>query len=141
MKSQSSSTLNELEQTPDIELDDNSSFLIIRCTDLRKKKLSDFSTEDLRVMIGQNQGLKYLIPIAIDFLSKDLMAAGDYYEGDLLISVLRSDSSYWLNAPEERNRMIPMTENIASVLVDIEEDIANDILQEVVNFKRRTKTI
>lgn len=37
------------------------SHLDLRCHELRKKALRDFSAEDLRIMIGQNIGLKYLM--------------------------------------------------------------------------------
>ena len=69
--------------------------LILTCVKLRQKPLNSFGTEDLRVMIGQNIGLKYLIPLAIEILQKDILAEGNYYEGDLLINVLRSDKIYW----------------------------------------------
>ena len=42
------------------------SHLVITCHKLRKKQLKDFEIEDLRIMIGQNIGLKFLIPIAIE---------------------------------------------------------------------------
>ena len=64
--------------------------LVIRCHELRKIKLKDFSTEDLRMMIGQNFSLEYLIPTALEILDKNLFAEGDCYPGDLLGNVLKS---------------------------------------------------
>ena len=69
--------------------------LVTTCHNLRKKPLSDFDIEDLRIMIGQNIGLKFLIPLAIQALQVNILAEGDYYEGDLLKSVLTSDKAYW----------------------------------------------
>ena len=46
-------------------------------------------------MIGQNIGLNFLIPLAIDELKQNKLAEGDFYEGDLLKSVLTSDTDYW----------------------------------------------
>ncbi|HEY0262718.1 MAG TPA: contact-dependent growth inhibition system immunity protein [Chitinophagales bacterium] len=74
-----------------------SSHLIETCHTLRKKPLKDLQTEDLRIMIGQDIGLLYLIPLAIEVLQKDILASGDFYEGDLLQSVLTSDTNYWKN--------------------------------------------
>lgn len=71
------------------------SYLIKTCNHLRKKQLIDFSIEDLRVMIGQNIGLKYLLPMAIEILNENILAEGDYYEGDLLSAVLSSDVKFW----------------------------------------------
>jgi hypothetical protein len=48
-------------------------------------------------MIGQNIGLPFLIPIAIKQLAKNILAEGDYYEGDLLKAVLTSEHVYWKN--------------------------------------------
>ncbi len=70
-------------------------FLITRCTELRKKKLKDFTIEDLRIMIGQSIGLKYLMPIAIEKLHENPMVLGDFYPGDLLQSVLKREIEYW----------------------------------------------
>lgn len=89
-------TLENLEKTiwPTISVDEES-YLIKTCTSLRKKQLGDFSIEDLRVMISQNIGLHYLIPIAIEKLNENILVEGDYYEGDLLIAVLTSDVAFW----------------------------------------------
>ena len=46
-------------------------------------------------MIGQNIGLNFLIPIAIEKLKQNILAEGDFYEGDLLKSVLTSETDYW----------------------------------------------
>ena len=71
------------------------SHLIVTCHQLRKKKLEAFQVEDLRIMIGQNIGLKFLIPIAMEVLDKNILAQGDFYEGDLLKNVLTCDEEYW----------------------------------------------
>lgn len=76
---------------------DDTSYLVKTCFQLRKKQLKDFDVEDLRIMIGQNIGLTYLIPLALDKLKENILAEGDYYPGDLLKSVLTSKESYWLN--------------------------------------------
>jgi CDI immunity proteins len=71
-------------------------FLITRCCELRKKKLEDFTIEDLRIMIGQSIGLQYLIPIANEKLRHNPMAKGDFFEGDLLQKVLNVDLDFWV---------------------------------------------
>lgn len=71
------------------------SYLIRTCSSLRKTQLKDFTTEDLRIMIGQEIGLYYLMPLAIETLTENLFAEGDYYEGDLLKCVLDVDTKFW----------------------------------------------
>jgi hypothetical protein len=88
-------TLENLEKNkwPDkIEFD---SYLVRTATALRKKPLNTFTIEDLRIMIGQNFSLDYLIPLAIEKLDEDLFARGDFYEGDLLQNVLKIETGFW----------------------------------------------
>src|SRR5262245_8927243 len=74
---------------------DEATTLVKECNLLRKKPLKDFTTEDLRTMISQNIGLKFLIPLAMDKLRENILAEGLMYPGDLLSSVLESDINYW----------------------------------------------
>ena len=71
--------------------------LVQRCNELRKIPLNQFLTEDLRIMIGQEIGLDYLIPLAIETLNKDLFAEGDFYPGDLLQNILNIEFTFWEN--------------------------------------------
>src|SRR5216683_695613 len=81
---------------------DYPSYLVRTCHALRRKPLRDFTVEDLRIMIGQNIGLEYLVPLAIERLQRDPFAAGDFYPGDLLGSVLKVQSSFWQQRPDLR---------------------------------------
>lgn len=74
---------------------DESSYLIKTCNSLRKKQLQNFTTEDLRLMIGEEIGLHFLLPLAIETLTENIFAEGDLYEGDLLKNVLDLDTKFW----------------------------------------------
>jgi len=74
---------------------DFDSFLVKRTHELRKKALNDFTIEDLRIMIGQQIGLDYLVPLALEVLKGNPFAEGDFYEGDLLQNVLKIESWFW----------------------------------------------
>lgn len=76
---------------------DYDSHLVRRCHELRKLPLDKFSTEDLRIMIGQQINLDYLIPLALEVLTIDLFAQGDFFEGDLLKNVLAIKTDFWNN--------------------------------------------
>jgi len=67
------------------------SHLVTTCHALRKKPIDQFTVEDLRIMIGQNFGVEHLFPYALKVLRSNPLVAGDFYEGDLLKSVLCSD--------------------------------------------------
>lgn len=60
------------------------SHLVRECHRLRRVPLADLSAENLRILIGQQIGLRYLVPMALDLLRRDPFAAGDFYPGDLL---------------------------------------------------------
>lgn len=76
------------------------SHLVVTCHELRRKPLEQFTVGDLRIMIGQNIGLKHLMPKALDVLKRNPFAEGDYYSGDLLANVISAESDYFQNNPE-----------------------------------------
>ena len=90
-----SKSLSELEHRNFGNADEAPTFLVKRCLQLAKIPVVDFDIEDLRIMIGQEFGLEYLIPLALVKLEEDLFAEGDYYPGDLLANVLRAPVSFW----------------------------------------------
>lgn len=65
-------------------------------------------------MIGQNIGLKFLIPLALEKLRQDILAEGDYYEGDLLKAVLTSEIEFWNLEPK-------LTKELEAIISDNEE--------------------
>lgn len=70
---------------------DFDSYLVLKCHQLRGKPISKFSVEDLRIMIGQNIGVEYLMPMALRIVSDNPTASGDFYEGDLLNAIVQSE--------------------------------------------------
>ncbi len=95
------STLEKLENSvwadPDFD-----SHLIRRCHQLRKVPLDKLTVEDLRILIGQQIGLKFLLDVAIEKLTADILAEGDFYPGDLLKSVIDIDKKYWADNKDQK---------------------------------------
>ena len=89
-------SLDELEGVQIIATQEESTYLVNKVAELRKKRLKYLSIEDLRLLIGQSISLCYVIPLAIEKLTENIMAEGDYYEGDLLQNVLSADKDFWL---------------------------------------------
>lgn len=83
----------------------DSTFLVATCHALRKKPIIDFDIEDLRVMISQNFGIPFLIPVAIDKLEADLFVEGNFYPGDLFSAILEIDPIYWIGEDESIQRI------------------------------------
>lgn len=75
--------------------------LIKTCHALRKKPLQQFTIDDIRLMISQQIGLPFLIPMALTYLHENILAEGRYYPGDLLQTVLQTERSYWNDHPEQ----------------------------------------
>jgi hypothetical protein len=116
---------------------DASSYLIKRHNELLTKKIMDFSIEDFRLMIGQNTGLQYLIPVAINHLRQNILAEGDYYEGDLLKSVLTSDKNFWLKHGSLCRELIEVIENQLEYLLDypIDDKAKVELIEAYQEFK------
>jgi hypothetical protein len=60
-------------------------------------------------MIGQNIGLRHLLPRAVAVLEANPFAEGDYFPGDLLNAVLHCDRRVWLHEPDLLHRMQAVT--------------------------------
>ncbi|MDX3353954.1 contact-dependent growth inhibition system immunity protein [Streptomyces sp. ME01-24h] len=92
-------TLEELERVdwPAPAADDTR--LITTAHTLRRRPIGELTVEDLRLLIGQDMGLPYLLPLAVEVLRDDPMAEGDMYAGDLLSAVLTRNPSVWAGFP------------------------------------------
>ena len=111
-------SLDRLEKVNTIKTT-NEGYLIPTIERLRSLPLIEFTIEDLRIMIGQGIGLKFLIPIAIERLNENLFVEGDYYEGDLLQMVLEVDESFWHDNKEKCNSVFQL---INSRLEELKEN-------------------
>ena len=65
----------------------DSSFLERRFYELHDRKIRDLTLADIDLYIEQEYGLKYVVPIALDILDKDILTKVDY-EGALLLNIL-----------------------------------------------------
>ena len=106
------------------------SHLVTRCHELRKLPLDNFTTEDLRIMIGQDIGLDYLIPLALEVLTIDLFAEGNLFEGDLLKNVLAIKTEFWNN-----------NKNYWTTLDNLIKDKRSEILAHKFDTKNFDKSI
>lgn len=79
--------------------------MIVKCHQLRRVPLKDLTIEDLRLLIGQHIGLKYLMPLALEALTLNPLAEGDYYEGDLLKNVIHVPEEFWQSHPQWKSTL------------------------------------
>ena len=108
------------------------SYLVTTIHRLRRKPLEGFTVEDLRIMIGQNIGLIYLLPIAIEHLKENPLASGDFGRGDLLKTVLSIDLTFWQEHPD----LWWTVEEIVGELEGVKKTIDEEILPAIEVFKQ-----
>lgn len=89
---------------------------------LRRKPIGEFTVEDLRIVIGQNEGLQFLMPIAIEALERAPLAEGDFYPGDLLQALLRVDPGYWTARPDLVLGMRGILAQVQTILPELEPE-------------------
>ncbi|MET9896574.1 contact-dependent growth inhibition system immunity protein [Streptomyces sp. NPDC006465] len=93
---------------------------------LRRRPIGELTVEDMRLLIGQDLGLPYLLPLALEVLRNNPMAEGDMYEGDLLSAVLTRNPSVWAEFPELGPEL--------RVIVSKSTDLPPDLQQRVERF-------
>lgn len=113
-------TIELLEQAIWGEPDSRASYLVKQCHLLRKKELSAFTAEGYRLLLGQNIALEILVPRVLEFLKANPFVSGDFYEGDLLNTLLQIESGYWLSHPEHKAALIALFEANQPALDELE---------------------
>ncbi|UJW31133.1 hypothetical protein L3Q67_39075 [Saccharothrix sp. AJ9571] len=78
--------------------------------ELRRKPVASMETEDLRMLLSQQEGVDVLVPVALTRLEQNPLAEGDFYAGDLLTAVLRIPQSYWRQHPGQLRRVSSVLE-------------------------------
>ena len=113
------------------------SALVRNCHRLRRVPLNEFTVEDVRLMIGQDLSLEYLMPIAIEHLEKNPFVEGDYYPGDLLKNAIGIRPDFWEQHPELLGKMQGIAENAALELSSLQviDEIRQDLAEKLDAFR------
>lgn len=82
------------------------SYVITTCHKARQKPLKLLSNEEIRCLIGQKIGLRFLLPIAVETLKNEPLIDVTYFEGDLLLTLLRLDIEDWQDNEDELKHFI-----------------------------------
>jgi hypothetical protein len=85
--------------------------------------IGDFTSGELRLMIGQREGLMFLVPLAVEHLRADPLVDASYYPGDLLCAVLGVGREFWQRHAKHRVSV----EEIIAGLVDTPDVVAEAI--------------
>jgi len=104
-------SLEQIENDFSGDADSDATNMVSECHRLRRVPLSQLKPGDLRLLIGQDISLQRLVPLALALVESDPFIEGSYYPGDLLIALLRSESSFWQRHPEYRCRLLSAAAN------------------------------
>ena len=95
-------TIEEIEGVREPDPGPDATTLMRRCWTLRRKPLAEFTTEDLRIMLGQQLAVPILLPLAVEVLTADPDAEGHFYPGDLLDALARLPDEQWRHHEDAR---------------------------------------
>jgi hypothetical protein len=107
---------------------------------LRLVPLRELTVEDLRFLIGQEIGLTYIVPLAIERLEGNPFIQGDYYPGDLLVSVLGTSENFWTLHGDLHLRMRRIVANAISLVdsIDLPTDVEQNLARRFRAFTSET---
>ena len=109
---------NDFWSDPEIE-----SSLVKKCHELRKRSIGELSIEDLRLLIGQQIGLPFIVPLAMEYLVKNPFNEGDLFKGALLSNVLRIDSAFWAKNQDLYDVLFSIMNDLAQVFELYQNDL------------------
>jgi len=118
-----SQTLEQLEGQPVSPPAQSDTPLAQKCLRLMRVPLNELTTENVRMLVLQQIGLKHLVPLAMDKLEANPFVAGDHYAGDLLHAVVEAPPDFWASEPELRSRLDGIIRSLEDMVKFLERDI------------------
>ena len=107
------------------------SYVVTTSHSARQKPINKLTDEEIRLLIGQKIGLKYLLPIAVKMveLCPDRMIT--FFPGDLMKCLLNLDNEDWKDNKDDMEQFRKIvTENIDRIIVikEISFDLINRLI-------------
>lgn len=81
---------------------------------LRQRPIGSLEPGDIRVLLGQQEGVAVLTPRALDLLENEPLVDSSYYPGDLLVAVLGLPQSHWQANPDQHSAIKRVVERVRS---------------------------
>jgi hypothetical protein len=98
-------SLQALEASDWGEPETDDTLMVKRIYSLRRKPLRSLSDDELRLAIGQEVGVPFILDLAFERLSNEPLLDGGCYPGDILSSLIRADQSIWAERPHLRESL------------------------------------
>lgn len=133
MKIDYKKTLNQLEGKDWGSAPNNAPPYVKEIYQLRSIPLVRLTAGDLTLLVRQNIGVEYILPLAIELLRKDPLILGRDVCGDLLSSVLRINNKYYNENhlfKQQVKKILEQVPNAMRKLDDIDRKYAKETLDE-----------
>lgn len=98
--------------------------LMQRCYKYRKVPISSLKAGEIRTLISQDIGTKFLLTRVLQLLSEDILIEGDLYEGDLLEVTLK------INWNIDTSQQLRYKELVLANQVKIKEVMGSSFLKQ-----------
>ena len=83
--------------------------------------LKNLSVDQVRLLVGQQIGLEFVMPRALYELSKNPLVDASYYQGDLLNACLSVDREFWMEHEGHWYDLNTIFEALRETMKDIEK--------------------
>lgn len=78
--------------------------------------LDDFTPKELRLMISQNIGNEFLVPLALEVLENNLFLKAEHCPGDLLQAVCSVEKKFWAENEKLYKELMSMIKKSEAIL-------------------------
>jgi len=120
-------SLEDIESADWGDAPSDASTMVARIRELRRVPVGRLSVDDVRLLLGQKVGVHTLLPIAVEYLSREPLLAATFYPGDLLRAVLRIPGEYWVQEAGLLGRLRLIVESVDEVPPEIESEVRSFI--------------
>lgn len=108
--------------------------LVEKCYSYRKIIIAELTNEQLRLLISQKIGIKYLIGTALKKLERNILIECDFYEGDLLVAVSGLSTEFWNeNQAEFRTFKNLIEQNLVLIKSELGENECDKLIKRIGN--------
>lgn len=97
------------------------SHVVLTCHNARKKPLCQLTAEEIRCLIGQRVGLRYVLPLGVSLLKQDPLTAVTFFPGDLLLTLLRLERRDFAENPDALESFLSILRENSDAIAACEE--------------------
>ena len=92
--------------------------MVEKCYLYRKISIAELTNEQIRLLISQQIGTKYIIGIALKKLERNILTECDFYEGDLLMAVSSIPTDFWNENQTEFQKFKNLVESNSELIIN-----------------------